>query len=43
MKIVVVSDLRAAIREAQREPEFQTSIINAVHGARHELGLGAAE
>lgn len=43
MKIVVVSDMNAAIAEKLREPEFQTTIINAVHGARHELGLPAAQ
>ena len=43
MKLVIVNDLKSAIREAQSEPEFQTTIINAVHGARHELGLPSVE
>lgn len=43
MKLVIVSDLKAAIREAQSEPDFQATIVNAVNGARHELGLPALQ
>jgi len=43
MKLVIVSDLKAAIREAQSEPEYHATIVNAVNGARHELGLPATQ
>jgi hypothetical protein len=43
MKLVIVSDLKSAIREAQSEPEYQATIVNAVNGARHELGLPAMQ
>jgi len=39
MKLVIVTDLKSAIREAQRDSDYATTIVNAVNGARHELGL----
>jgi hypothetical protein len=42
-KIIVVADARAAAREAQREPEYESHVVDILHRNRHELALPAAQ